>query len=441
MARIAITTQGTLGDLHPMFPIAETLTKRGHSVRFVMTARLQRLALNEGYTNVAAELMPDPPNETHSGNPGEAKARIDKYYRPFLERAIDVLTKACSDADVLLSTPNQVATAVVGQRLGIPWVTLTVFPGLIPSSYTVPEPHWLPALPSFAGRLVNRFTWSVFKYALRYLAKDAIDAAVSDLGTSISDKLLAPGTVSPYLCLVLSSPAYSPRQPDWPAHVKVTGSTPWDVPSGWREPPGLAAFISDGRAPIVVTSSTATERDAARFLDLARQAIQKTGHRGILLTGLGTQALLGSAPYAMLPGGVAAYPYLPLSRILPHASLVVHHAGIGTATAAIRHGLPAVAIPASFDQWYNAGRVRALGVGRVVRYQDLTVNRLAREIQKVAGAATYRARATSLAKLMEGENGASSASDEIEGLLRTWKPKLAPRATAAEHGRPPGAAG
>jgi rhamnosyltransferase subunit B len=421
MAKIVVTTLGTLGDLHPMFPVAAGLQQRGHSVRFVVPPQLQPRVVNEGFDTEAVNMMPDPPAATVNED-RSAKANINRYYTPFLKSAINVLSKACAGADVLLSTPHQIATAVVGQRLHIPWVTLTVFPGFIPSAYTVPEPHWLPALPTPAGRVVNRFTWSVFRYGLRYLSEDAIGVAVRSYGMVSDRDLFSPGAFSPYLCILMSSPVYSPRLPDWPPQVKVTGFVPWDRPRGWTEPPELEAFLAEGEPPILVTTSTATERNAAAFIWMARQALEKLGRRGILLTGRATQEVLGDQSHVITATGIGVWPYLPLSRVLPHASMVVHHSGIGTATATIRCGLPALAIPASFDQWYNGGRVRALGVGRVIKYDGLTMDRLAGAINSVATQPRYRTRAQELGKLMEGEDGAGRACDEIEALLRARVP-------------------
>ncbi|MEP6753073.1 MAG: glycosyltransferase [Candidatus Dormiibacterota bacterium] len=424
MARIVVTTLGSLGDLHPMFPIADLLRRRGHSVLFVVPSKLQARVINQGFENHAVRMMPDPPEDarTRDFSAAAAKARIERHYTPFLRGAIEVLDEACIGADVILSTPHQIATAVVGTQRGIPWVTLTVFPGLIPSAYSVPQPHWLPALPTPAGRWVNRLTWSVYGYGIRYLGEGAIATAVASLGIP-ANKLFAPGGLSPHLCLVMSSPVYSPPQPDWPPQVKITGFTLWDEPAGWREPPELTQFLSDGPAPIVVTTSTAEERDTVGYARVAMRAIEATGRRGIILTGASTDRILGTQTHLILDSGVAAWPYIPLSRLLPHASMVVHHSGIGTAVTTIRHGLGAVAIPASFDQWYNAARVRALGVGRTIKFNDLTVERLAKAIGGVANDPSYGERARALAAAMAGEDGVGRACDEIEALV--GKPQAA----------------
>jgi UDP:flavonoid glycosyltransferase YjiC (YdhE family) len=58
--------------------------------------------------------------------------------------------------------------------------------------------------------------------------------------------------------------------------------------------------------------------------------------------------------------------YVPHTRLFPHASLVVTHAGLGTVMTALAHGVPMLCMPLGRDQFFNAARVAALGVGRVV---------------------------------------------------------------------------
>jgi rhamnosyltransferase subunit B len=426
MARIVVTTVGSLGDLHPMFPVAAALQRRGHSITFAVPQSLLGAVTEQGFHS-HVDPMPAPPAGRDWDRPvAEIKSSVRENYGPYLDRCVRVLGAACERADAILSTPNQVATAIVGERGKMPWVTLTVFPGLIPSAFTVPEPHWLPALPTPAGRAINRLTWRVFRFALRYIASDVINEVVETHGLLKNSDLFSPTALSPHLCLVLSSPLYSPRQPDWPPQIKVTGFIPWDQPEGWREPPELAQFLAAGSPPVVVTASSA--HNSALFLTLAQRALEASGRRGIILTGRASDELLGKNSHIVLDSGVAAWPYLPLSHLLPRASLVVHHAGIGTAHATIRQGLAAIAVPRNFDQWYNAGRVKALGVGRVVsglqavvkgqlKYTHVTVERLMDEMNRVTEDASYRDRARALATAMNGEDGIARACDEIEALL------------------------
>jgi UDP:flavonoid glycosyltransferase YjiC (YdhE family) len=418
MARIVFTTIGSLGDLFPMLPVAERLRAAGHEVVFVVPAHLSRPVLEQRFEcrSVVLPSFGATRAQEESSTASDVQARIRERFPVLAKETIRVLEPACKGASLLITSPNQLAATMVAVKLGIQWVTLSVFPGNIPSAYTVPQPHWMPPLPTPLGRVVNRATWRIFQVGLNYLDGEAITQAVENAGLGAHRELFATGGLSPHLTLLLSSPLYSPRQPDWPPEIKVVGFTAWDEPREWREPPKLGEFLSEGDAPVLVTTSSAGERDAASFFRSAAEALTQVGKRGILLLGKAAEEI-GAAPGALVAPGVIAWPYLPLSRVASSASLVVHHAGIGTTLTTIRAGKPCVAIPAIFDQWYNSARIKTLGVGRVLEWKRLTVDSLAAEIDRVAGSQRYSANALALGQAMAGEDGAGAACAQIEALL------------------------
>ncbi len=58
--------------------------------------------------------------------------------------------------------------------------------------------------------------------------------------------------------------------------------------------------------------------------------------------------------------------FVPHDAILPHARLVVTHAGHGTVMAALSHGVPLLLLPMGRDQAMIAARAAELGLGTVV---------------------------------------------------------------------------
>ncbi len=65
----------------------------------------------------------------------------------------------------------------------------------------------------------------------------------------------------------------------------------------------------------------------------------------------------------------------PLREILPYACAIVHHAGIGTAAAAIEFGIPQMVIPRIFAQSSNARWLRDLRLAVVMREHDFCLRR------------------------------------------------------------------
>ena len=419
MARIIFTTLGSLGDLHPMLPVADRLRLRGHDLIFAVPTHLTAAVIGEGFVcNPIA--TPAFSGTTESMSPSSVRARIVERLPSLLDSTLAVLRKTCEGADLIVTHPHQLAAAMTAHKLGLRWITLTAYPGLIPSGYTVPEPYWVPPLPTPIGRAINRLTWRGFRFSLRHLSGDIINATLESEGLARDDETFMPGGLSPHLTLVLSSPAYSPRQPDWPSHIKLTGYTPWDEPRGWRDPPELDAFLSDGAAPVVITTSTAGERDAPAFFAAALLALGRVKRRGILLLGSAAEKM-EAAPGRELAPGVIGWPYLPLSRVVERSSLAVHHGGVGTSLTTLRHGRAAVAVPAIFDQWYNANRIRKLGVGRVLPWRQFTEERLAAQMEALSSTPSYSEKAKELGAVIASEDGAGRAADEIEMLLNGSK--------------------
>ncbi len=298
VARIVFTTFGSLGDLHPMMPVADRLRLMGHHVVFAVPAHMREVVAREGYQSV---LLPTPSIPDGGPRTASPRAVIQQQFPSLLAGAVESLDSICRAADLIVSHPLQLATPIVARRHGLPWVSLTVFPGFIPSAYTVPQPHWLPALPTPAGRVVNRLTWRVYRYALRHLAGEALPQALATQGVTRESDVFEAAGLSTYLTVVLSSPVYSPRLPDWPASVKLAGFTPWDEPRGWTQPAEVEEFLASGPPPVVVTTSSAGERDAIGFFTDTAKAVAATGRRAILLTG----RLAGRLGGAELAPGVA----------------------------------------------------------------------------------------------------------------------------------------
>lgn len=84
----------------------------------------------------------------------------------------------------------------------------------------------------------------------------------------------------------------------------------------------------------------------------------------------------GQVP-ANLPSDILWEDYVPLRALLPHAAALMHHGGIGTTAEALRAGTPQLIIPLSHDQFDNAERVKALGVGARLDATRVTAPRMA----------------------------------------------------------------
>ena len=105
-------------------------------------------------------------------------------------------------------------------------------------------------------------------------------------------------------------------------------------------------------------------------------ALAQAGQRGLLLKGWG--GLTGRD----LPDNVFEIDAAPHDWLFPRMAAIVHHGGAGTTAAAMRAGVPAVAVPIFADQPFWASPIAALGVGPApIQRAQLNADRLAYAIR------------------------------------------------------------
>jgi len=91
-----------------------------------------------------------------------------------------------------------------------------------------------------------------------------------------------------------------------------------------------------------------------------------------------------------LPPNVRLVSRVPLDRVLPHATAVVHHGGAGSVLGALAAGVPQVACPGAGDRRHNASLVADRGAGLSVAADAITAAILTRLISDETLAAAAR---------------------------------------------------
>ena len=194
--------------------------------------------------------------------------------------------------------------------------------------------------------------------------------------------------------LTLFPPWFAPTPPDWPRPLAEGQFALYDPHVGATLPDELERFLAAGDAPVVLTPGSGN-RQAARWLDRALAGTRRLGRRAVVLTAHREQVPEPLGPDALWQ------PYVALAALLPRAAALVHHGGIGTTAEALRAGVPQVIVPLAYDQFDNAARVVALGVG-------------ARESGGTAGASP-RALARTLRRLL-ADADVRAACDRVAAL-------------------------
>jgi len=121
----------------------------------------------------------------------------------------------------------------------------------------------------------------------------------------------------------------------------------------WAPPPG------DGS--LVVVSLGTTPMEEGPIVQAALDALAGLPVR--VLATLGAHLDPGGL---RAPANAVVGRYVPHAVVLPHASALVTHGGLGTVLAGLGHGVPLVCVPLGREQPDNAAAVARVGAGLVV---------------------------------------------------------------------------
>ena len=354
--RILVATLGSIGDLMPFLAVAEALRRRGHEVIIA----------------------------SHAG------------YAPLVQRAgfgFGIIWNAMlAGLDDLLEQAPEQAWDRVRRELFEPAAGPTA------------------AFIRHAGAVkdcVVLASWSVF---------GAVQAC-RDMGLPLMRACLSPHAVREAAhqpggdhWLGFFPDWFCAPQPGWP-DIRLTGLPALDDTLIPPLDPALETFLDAGPAPIVFTPGS-YQRHSRNFFAQSLESCAALGARAVFLTPHADQVP------ASLPRDVLYLKYAPLSRLAPRAAALVHHGGIGTLAEGLRSAAPQIAIPLFFDQFDNAQRLEALGVGRSLPAQDCDAATLTASLGQILGDGGLRARCRQVQSRFSGADPAAEIAALVEQAAR-----------------------
>jgi rhamnosyltransferase subunit B len=418
MARVLLATFGSLGDLHPYIAVGRALQARGHIARLATCSDYRAQVESEGL-----EFAPVAPSLAALGTLEELARRVSHPLRgtqvlvqellmPHLRESHRQLLAAAADADLLISHPLTFMVQVVATQLAKPWLSTVLAPA---SFLSREDPPVIAPLNSLQlARRMGPWIYSPLMAAIHGTVRrweQPLHDYRRELGLPASEQVMVfEGQFSPQGTLALFDAVLMRPQPDWPAHTRICGTPVYDgTVSDPQVLQRLQAFLAAGEPPIVFALGSSAVWLAGKFWSAAIAAARQLGRRALLIT--------GSTQLSDLPPSVCAFNYLPYSLIFPHACAVVHQAGIGTLSQALRAGRPQLITPVFFDQPDNAARTVRLGVARSLPFRRVTAARLVRQLRPLLARPGYASAARELAASLQHIDGAAvAAACMIEAL-------------------------
>jgi sterol 3beta-glucosyltransferase len=397
--KIVFTSFGSTGDVQPFLALAAEFRRQGHEpvLAFSPNFMARVCQLGMAYVPLGPELDPGLIRGI-----GTALVRVNdpaEQVRHFLDAVVPAapqmfreLRDICKDADALVSSPFQIVSRMVYDKLQLPFVSI----------------H-LSQFGALGTKIVRDVSAPMINECRRQEGLAPLDDPLGSDGTSPDLALYAVSK------LVLRPPA------NWPQHHQVVGFFFLDD-SGWTPPPELCEFIEAGDKPIVISFGSMVHDAPESVTDLILEALRRAGRRAIIQQGWSG---LGNRP---MPANVITSGFAPHRWLFPRAACVIHHGGAGTTAATFKAGVPSIVVPHTLDQPIWGEFARALGcAGTVIPFARLTADNLSVAITKTLDAPRHRQAAAVVSKTVEAEQGVVTARHLIEELVSRTEPRRASR--------------
>jgi zeaxanthin glucosyltransferase len=414
MTHFGIVTPPVPGHLHPSAALGRELIARGHRVTCFQVADLEQKVAAEGleFHRIGSREYP----------PGSLRASLDALGRlagfaalRFTIRAVAATTAMeCRDlpgairaagVEALLVDQMEPAGGAVAERLGLPFVT--VCNALLINRDPTAPPPFTPWAYTNAG-------WARLRNRVGYAISDRLTKPISDAVSNYRREWKLPALASPDDSFSrLAQICQMPRAFDFPrttlppafhyvgplrGRLQRTVDFPWERLDGRPLVYASLGTLQNSREPLFRTFA-----EACRSLDVQL----------VISHGGGLTASEGAG----LPGNPLVVSYAPQLELLSRAALTITHAGLNTVLDSLANGVPAVAVPITFEQPAIARRIEWAGAGLSIPLNRLSPGRLRDAVRAVLSSTGHREAARRMAASIRAAGGAPHAADLVEAVI------------------------
>jgi MGT family glycosyltransferase len=419
VVRVFQTLLAFSGSAPPQLAVTRRLVERGHEVRV-----LAHRAARERIERTGAEFV-----EFKRTVPGMDMTRRDSdTIRDWEARTgagasvrmlkhglfAFVLPTARDCAEVLEGWPADVVlfdwmfagAAVAAEAAGVPSVALVHCPYPLPVDGVPPLFSGQRPIDGRFGvardRVLNRISRRFLAAGLPVLNK-----ARAEQGLAPLDEWAAQLLGARAICVMTAPELDFSSRARLPVNVHYVGPAFEPYPREWSSP-----WPASNGDPLVLVSFSTSYMNQRALAQRALDALAPLPVRALLTAGpaLDTRGL-------RVPANARTVGFLAHRTVLPHASLVVTHAGWQTVNAALADGVPLLCIPDGRDQPDNAARVVACGAGRRVSKRD-PLRKLRSAIAAALDDPALKHGASAMADALARSDGAVTIVEMLEQLPR-----------------------
>jgi MGT family glycosyltransferase len=416
--RVFQTLMAFSGNAPPQLAVTRQLVERGHEVRV-----LAHRAARERIERTGAQFVefkrahPDfdiTQRETDSLRDWEAHTRLGAGTR-LLKNALFAfvvnVSRECSDllerwpADVVVFDWMLTGAGVAAEAADAPAFALVHCPYPLPVDGVPPLFSGLRPMDGPLGAirddLMNRIATRLLRSGVPALNKARTERGLPPV-EDWAEQLLGVREI----CVMTAPELDFSSRGALPPNVRYVGPAFEPYPGRWDSP-----WPETNADPLVIISFSTSYMNQQALVQRVLDALGGLPVRALLTAGpaLDTQAL-------RIPENARAVAFIPHRAVLPHAALVVTHAGWQTVNAALADGVPLLCIPDGRDQPDNAARVLACGAGVRVRKRT-SVGKLRRVIVDALEDPQLRQGAGAMAEALARSDGAVTIADRLEHVV------------------------
>jgi sterol 3beta-glucosyltransferase len=415
--QITIFTSGTRGDIQPFIPLANGLQQVGYKVRLATGSNFKDIIEQAGIEFAPVELdynelllSPELQTAMEKGGLNFLLVMLKVFPRAFkmIEDALIDAWHAAPGTEAVLFTSNGPWGHHIAEALRIPAMYVCFQPQ--GRSHEVPNAVAM-AKPSLAP--INWLSHAAFEYVTWLPLRGRFNRWRKEM-LHLPPLSLKPPFPSPRQILMGAySPTLSPRPSDWPAPWQVVGAWLSEVPLNWHPPSDLDEFLEAGPPPVYLGFGSMITRDTVRITNVVLDAVEQTHIRAVVTRGW------NHLTKTDVPKDIFLLEQTPHAWLFPRMAMIVHHGGGGTTAAALRSGVPSMAVPYGADQPFWGQQAYALGVGPApIPYKEVTTDKLVAAIRKVIADPVMRKTAKAVGEKILAEDGVDRAVGLIQSIFR-----------------------